>query len=299
MASGKSSKAVRNARAATAVKKPKPWGTLAAVAVLVLFAGGIFTYVYTQYEATADIRAFTPSEENQNPALDIEGVTSEEYAGQLHVVAPQRVAYEEFPPNGGPHDEVWAGCNGVVYDVPVRNENMVHSLEHGAVWIAYNEDQIQGEDLETLRNKVLGEPAMMMSPYPDLDSPISLQAWGHRLKVDSADDERIDQFITALQLNAYVYPEIGATCMPNPARFDVDNPPPFDPSEPGPDAMPMSANPEDFGGYTGPSDEMLDPSGAPEASEEAEGDEEPAADESEAPGSEEGSDTSDEGDTND
>jgi hypothetical protein len=58
------------------------------------------------------------------------------------------------------------------------------------------------------------------------------------LKVDSASDERVKQFITALRQNRWVYPETGATCQQ--PSFDVTNPPPFDPTPPGPDAIPMS-----------------------------------------------------------
>ena len=43
-----------------------------------------------------------------------------------------------------------------------------------------------------------------MSPYEGLDKPISLQAWGYQLKVDNADDGRIDEFIKALRENASV-----------------------------------------------------------------------------------------------
>jgi hypothetical protein len=41
-----------------------------------------------------------------------------------------------------------------------------------------------------------------MSPFPELDAPISLQAWGYQLKVDSAGDPRINEFIRALRVNA-------------------------------------------------------------------------------------------------
>ena len=67
---------------------------------------------------------------------------------------PAQVAYTHSPPFGGAHDYSWAACNGVVYPEPVRSENMVHSLEHGAVWIAYNPDQVTGDALDTLRGKV-------------------------------------------------------------------------------------------------------------------------------------------------
>ncbi|AOS62263.1 DUF3105 domain-containing protein [Actinoalloteichus hymeniacidonis] len=257
MASGKSAKALRNARAAMVTEKQRPWGTVAAVAAVVVFAAGVFGYVYVRYDATEDIRAFTPTAENQDPSTAIEGIVIEEFEAQQHVVAPTRVAYESSPPFGGPHDGVWAGCNGEIYDEAVRTENLIHSLEHGAVWIAYNPDQVEGEQLGLLEDRVRNQAAMVMSPYPGLDSPISLQAWGHQLKLDDASDERIDQFIMALQLNAYTYPEVGATCEANPQAFDVDNPPPFDPSEPGPDAMPMNGNPEDFGGFTGEGDQDM------------------------------------------
>ena len=65
-----------------------------------------------------------------------------DYKAAIHITADQRVAYNRYPPVGGPHDGTWANCNGIVYATAVRNENMVHTLEHGAVWITYNPDTI-------------------------------------------------------------------------------------------------------------------------------------------------------------
>lgn len=235
MPSGKSSKAVRNARSVVTATKPKPWGTMAAVLAVVVFAFGIFGYLYVRYE---DRVVFTPTAENQDPSTQIEGVLKVDYPSRGHIDAPERVAYDHYPPFGGPHDAIWAACNGQVYDKPVRNENMVHPLEHGAVWIAYNPDQISGAALESLTDRVEGQSYIMLSPYPGLDSPISLQSWGHQLKVSSADDERIDQFIQSLRVNQYAYPETGASCDPFPG-FDPQNPPPFVAEPPGPDATPL------------------------------------------------------------
>ncbi|MFL6116468.1 MAG: DUF3105 domain-containing protein, partial [Catenulispora sp.] len=146
--------------------------------------------------------------------------------------ADKKIAYTHSPPFGGAHDEVWAACNGVVYDRPVRSENLVHSIEHGTVWIAYNPDQISGGALDTLRSKVAGQPYTVMSPYPRLDQPISLQAWGHQLKLSDAGDIRIDQFIQALRRNTYLAPEPQGSCLAQPPLFDQDNPPPFAPPPP-------------------------------------------------------------------
>jgi hypothetical protein len=67
-------------------------------------------------------------------------------------------------------------------------------------------------DIDTLAKLVENESGRMMSPYAGLDSPISVQAWGHQLKVDSADDKRIKQFADLLTLNSEFTPEPGASC---------------------------------------------------------------------------------------
>ncbi|HEY3260111.1 MAG TPA: DUF3105 domain-containing protein [Pseudonocardiaceae bacterium] len=238
---------MRSARSSVVVSKPKPWGTIAAVLVVVLFAGGVFGYAYYKWDAKrdkeAELAAYTPSETNKDPSDKIQGVVKVDYnKARGHVIATQRVAYDRFPPFGGPHDGVWADCNGVVYNDPVRNENMVHPLEHGAVWIAYNPDQVTGSALDTLKAKVTGQTHMMLSPYPSLDKPISLQSWGHQLKVDTADDPRIDRFIRALRTNPYQYPEVGGTCDPTPGTWDNASPPPFVGTPPPADAVPMDFN---------------------------------------------------------
>jgi Protein of unknown function (DUF3105) len=111
------------------------------------------------------------------------------------------VTYEVLPPVGGAHSPVWLNCNGAVYPQPVRNENAVHSLEHGAVWITYRPD-LPADQVTALADRVQGQEKLFMSPFPELDAPISLQAWGYQLKVDDAGDERIDEFIRALRVNA-------------------------------------------------------------------------------------------------
>jgi hypothetical protein len=173
------------------------------------------------------LAAFTPTAADPDPSTRIEGIAIDPPVTSAHVRGTERVRYEQSPPFGGSHDAVWADCSGTVYDTAVRNENMVHSLEHGTVWIAYHPDRISGEALESLVNRVEGRPYTMLSPYPGLESPISLQSWGHQLMVEEADDPRIDQFIRALRANSNTHPEPGASCTAGPQYFDVDAPPPF------------------------------------------------------------------------
>jgi hypothetical protein len=183
---------------------------------------------------------FRPSPDNPDPTDDIEGVTKEYYPAAYHVLPTARVRYEFSPPFGGRHDGVWASCTGVVYPEAIRTENAVHSLEHGAVWITYNPDEVDTDAVALLAERVDGVDYTLMSPYPGLDHAVSVQSWGHQLKVDRADDPRIDQFIAATRQNvetgvysedpdASGFPEPGATCATIPGAFDPLDPPPFDP----------------------------------------------------------------------
>lgn len=212
-------------------KRQIPWMTIGAAAVIIALVGLLAWNLFPKYQEKRDAERFSPTTSDVDPSTQIDGVVRLEFPGSLHVQPGQRVAYKQAPPIGGPHDQDWAACNGVVYKVAIRNENAVHSLEHGAVWITYNPDQISGDALAELESKVDGKPFTFMSPYPGLDSPISVQAWGHQLALDDANDRRINQFIAALRQNPYedgkfLYPEKRATC--DTLTFDVDNPPPFD-----------------------------------------------------------------------
>ena len=141
----------------------------------------------------------------------IPGVQTSDYAaGQQHVVTS--VDYPESPPVGGPHDGSWADCTGTVYDVDIRHENAVHSLEHGAVWVTYDPDALSEDDVATLSALVSDIPYRFMSPYAGLDAPVSVQAWNRQLEVDSADDPRLAAFADAFTQDADNTPEDGASC---------------------------------------------------------------------------------------
>ncbi|WP_433786885.1 DUF3105 domain-containing protein [Actinomycetospora sp. CA-101289] len=216
-----------------------PWLALAAVAVVVVLAAGIVVYALGR---DAEVSPFRVSPDNPDPSRNIPGVVSVDYQNQVHVRPTDRVAYDLSPPFGGPHDGNWAACDGAVYPRPVRSENFVHSLEHGAVWIAYDPQRVTGAPLDQLRQRVSGQTYLALSPYPGLDRAVSLQAWGRQLKLDDPADPRLEQFVRALRQNPNTHPEVGASCGAlGPDSFDPTNPPPFDPSPPGADAVPMNA----------------------------------------------------------
>jgi hypothetical protein len=135
-----------------------------------------------------------------------DGVVSFANLSQNHTQGA--VAYEQTPPVGGEHAPAWQNCG--YYDAPIRNELGVHSLEHGAVWITYRPD-LPGQDVDRLRQLPRGQTHVLVTPFPDLPSPVVASAWGRQLQLESADDPRIEQFIRAFQKGPQT-PEPGATC---------------------------------------------------------------------------------------
>jgi hypothetical protein len=118
------------------------------------------------------------------------------------------VNYEQNPPVGGPHNPVWQNCG--YYDEPVRDENAVHSLEHGAVWITYSPDLPQ-DQVEHLRDIAENETFVLVSPRDGLPSPVVASAWGKQLRLDNAEDSDLERFIGAYQQGPQT-PEQGAVC---------------------------------------------------------------------------------------
>jgi len=118
------------------------------------------------------------------------------------------VDYPQDPPAGGAHNQYWLNCG--IYDEPQQNENAVHSLEHGAIWVTYDPEIVAGDDLRTLKAH-LPASYVILSPYPGLPSPIALSGWNVQLQLDSADDERIPAFFEEYWRSQNV-PEPGASC---------------------------------------------------------------------------------------
>jgi hypothetical protein len=126
-----------------------------------------------------------------NPALT--AVQTFDYVGNQHTTDP--VTYEQTPPAGGPHDPEWQDCGD--YTQQLRNENVVHSLEHGTVWITYRPD-LPTSDVSTLQSALnaVKDDKTILSPYPGLSAPVVITVWNAQLDLKSASDPRLATFIS-------------------------------------------------------------------------------------------------------
>jgi uncharacterized protein DUF3105 len=144
--------------------------------------------------------------DRQEPDKPSDGVESFENLGKKHVKGT--VNYDRSPPVGGNHNPTWQNCG--YYAQPVPDERAVHSMEHGAVWIAYSPDLPQ-EQVQRLRDLAQNRLYVLVSPYPDLGSPVVASAWGKQLRLDGASDPDLERFVRAYSQGTQA-PEPGAPC---------------------------------------------------------------------------------------
>ncbi|RXZ86985.1 DUF3105 domain-containing protein [Agromyces atrinae] len=167
-------------------------GIVGGVAVLGLVAGSVFLMprpaTYSAGSAGAEIDGVELFDNGSN-----------------HVTTP--VTYPQTPPAGGEHNPTWLNCG--VYTEPVPNENAVHSLEHGALWVTYD-PSISDDELAIIKEK-LPSTYVILSPFEGLPSPIVISGWNSQLQLESASDERFEQFFEEYWKSDKV-PEPGALC---------------------------------------------------------------------------------------
>ena len=165
-----------------------------------LWGGGIVAGILIIFLIVHAVTSSTPTVGN------IPGVKTYPSLKQDHVTG--KVTYPQNPPVGGPHAGVWLNCG--IYDTPVANENAVHSMEHGAVWITY-QPTLAAADVQHLVSLVKGHSYVILSPYDGLPTPVVASAWGVQLQVQTAYDSRIAQFIQKYEQGPQT-PEQGASC---------------------------------------------------------------------------------------
>ncbi len=158
------------------------------LAIVLLFAG-IGIYRFTRPDIVGTIN-FGPLSNNH---------------GQTTI--PQVAGTDpNLPPVGGDHSGTLIPCQ--VYSAPVDPIQALHSLEHGAVWLAYRPDLLPLEVAE-LQTIAQNQGKILMSPYPGLESDVVMTAWSRQLVIDELPDDRVEEFISRYR---NLGPEGGAGC---------------------------------------------------------------------------------------
>lgn len=119
--------------------------------------------------------------------------------------------YNSDPPTSGPH---WPNdAHKGIYDKELPDEQLIHNLEHGFIWISYrpvNGDlqasQATGgasmngatqEEINQLKGLIEKDDwKVVMEPRSKDQAKIVLAAWGRLLKLDNFDEKRVKDFIS-------------------------------------------------------------------------------------------------------
>lgn len=121
--------------------------------------------------------------------------TGQEFAdlGRTHIQPAQaHDPYNSNPPTSGPHWKQPAKWG--VYDTPLVDEQAVHNLEHGGIWISYKGiDTDTKSRLEAIAKA--NDGSVIMSPRDDNDAKIVLTAWTRMLSLQDYDEAKILDFI--------------------------------------------------------------------------------------------------------
>lgn len=177
------------AEQAAAARRRVIWITAAIVVVVLALGGGITALVLHDRQPAVDLSAVQTFTETRN---HVDGT----------------VTYAQTPPAGGDHNPVWLNCG--IYTSPVANENAVHDLEHGAVWITY-QPTLAKADIDKLTKYAKGQTYLDLSPYPNLPAPVVASAWGKQIKLTGADDPRLKAFVKKYKQGSQT-PEPGSPC---------------------------------------------------------------------------------------
>lgn len=113
--------------------------------------------------------------------------------GRTHVEEGTDVNYKNSnPPTSGnhwPQPAQWG-----FYLSPLPDEQLVHNLEHGGIWISHKDvDEETKSKLGTIASKY--PLALIITPRPENDVKIAVASWGRLLKLDSLNEELIEKFI--------------------------------------------------------------------------------------------------------
>jgi len=137
------------------------------------------------------------------PSTGCGRVISSTVTDRRHLKPGETFHFTAFPVAGGPHDPnpLPAGTYAEPFpDLPSGASGpsrlrAVHSLEHGYVEIYYS--ALPPAQVQSLVHSFGGTTKVIISPTPDLPSPIQLVAWGRVRNCASVDAHGIQEFLDA------------------------------------------------------------------------------------------------------
>src|SRR3989344_2966358 len=153
---------------------------------------GIGVWFFTRNQAVLGEK--TDSDKPLEVSKNVEGVQEFPIVSRTHIASGTKATnYNSNPPTSGDH---WpAAAKSGVYDSQLQDEQIIHNLEHGHVWISYRLDVSQ-EIKDKLKEIVEKDNwKVVLEPRAENDAKIVLVSWGRLLKMDEPDWGKVEDFI--------------------------------------------------------------------------------------------------------
>lgn len=132
--------------------------------------------------------------------------------GRAHVPDGTKENYNSNPPTSGPH---YANSQPAgIYDKPIPDGNLIHSMEHGAVILWYKPSAtadtqtvegtesaktigLSNQDIDRLKQifSSVSVGKKIMVPRDSLNAPVALTSWGRLFKLQTIDEAQIKTFM--------------------------------------------------------------------------------------------------------
>jgi len=124
----------------------------------------------------------------------VEGTVDYDIVSRDHIAqGTNGSGYNSNPPSSGPH---WQGpAKNGFYDTALPDQQLIHNLEHGHIWIAYKPDA--GDEIKNRLKEIAQKEdwKVVVAPREANDAKIASVAWGRVLKMEDPDYEKIEDFI--------------------------------------------------------------------------------------------------------
>jgi hypothetical protein len=166
-------------------------GGLSAVLVVVLVAFAVVQVSQGKSRSQAAVKAAATAAGCDG------GIIQYPDAGRQHidnVAADKRRPYTSTPPTSGDHYGVLPPPPNFYTEPTLRPETYVHALEHGQIFIHYNDiPQAQVDQLEKIQSEHPASTTVMKDP--EIKAPVAITAWRHMEQCKSVSKPVIENFI--------------------------------------------------------------------------------------------------------
>lgn len=114
--------------------------------------------------------------------------------GREHItIGAVHPSYNSNPPTSGWHYGLEAEWG--VYQEELPDEQLIHNLEHGGIWIAYKD--VDAQTKAKLESLAAEYPAsVILTPRLANDAAIAVASWGRLMKLENFEEQLIRDFIS-------------------------------------------------------------------------------------------------------